>query len=99
MFEKVKRVRLIGRALAALNDAIHERDDNKCIVCGSWIDPGEKFHHEPGGSANKEDRLECGVLLCSDCHHERHFGDRGREIKEKCMEYLLDLYPEYHHRK
>lgn len=68
---KTKRVRLKGKALRELNAAIQERDGYCCIICGRYVDPGEKFHHEPPG-AEKSDEMGKGVTLCFDCHQERH---------------------------
>ena len=88
---KTKRVRLKGKALRELNAAIHERDNHRCIACTKYVDPGEKFHHEPGG-ADKSNEIEKGVLLCYKCHHRRHFGPGSQEIKTKAEEYLRELY-------
>lgn len=91
MIPKPKRVRLKGAALKALNEAIHERDGHCCIICGRYVQPGEKFHHEPGGP-DKSDVMEQGVTLCFDCHQRRHFGPGSNEIKERCLAYLAEIY-------
>lgn len=88
---KVKRVRLKGKALRELNAAIHERDGHCCIICGCYVDPGEKFHHEPPG-AGKSDEMDKGVTLCYKCHQRRHFGADSQEVKEKIINYLNDYY-------
>lgn len=88
MLAKNKCVRLKGNALSALNNAIHERDGDKCVCCGVYVDRGEKFHHEPCGSGRKSDEINKGVTLCKKCHHERHFGEINK-YKKKCEEYLL----------
>ena len=88
---KIKRVRLKGKALRELNSAIHERDGHCCIICGAYVDPGEKFHHEPGG-AQKSDEIDKGALLCMRCHKRRHFGPDGQEVKRKVEKYLSDYY-------
>lgn len=92
---KNKRVRLHGKALNKLNTDIHKRDGDRCIIksCRRFVDPGEKFHHEPCG-ADKSDEIEKGVTLCQYCHYERHHGKRLSEIKQECKEYLRVLYPE-----
>ena len=90
----MKRIRIKGKALSALNAEIHYRDSDSCVSCGAWVHPGEKFHHEPCG-CYKEDRLECGVTACGSCHHERHFGKDPNFYKDKIMDYLSRLYPEY----
>ena len=87
MFAKTKRVRLKGKAVSELNTAIHERDNNRCVICGKYVDRGEKFHHEPCGAGVKSDEIEKGVTLCKKCHYERHFG-AVQEYKKKCEEYL-----------
>ena len=91
MIPKTKRVRLSGRRLEELNEAIHERDGHRCIICGAYVHIGEKFHHEPPG-IGKSDEIEKGVLLCYTCHQERHFGSMSREIKQRAVEYLERLY-------
>lgn len=91
MLKKTKRIRLSGQALRDLNDAIHERDGHRCIICGAHVHIREKFHHEPPG-IGKSDEIEKGVLLCYTCHQERHFGSRSRAIKQKAAIYLEKLY-------
>ena len=91
MINKTKRVRLYGPALFQLNTAIHSRDGNCCIICGAYVYPGEKFHHEPPG-ANKSDEIEKGVTLCFSCHAARHFGANSMAIRAKIIEYLNNLY-------
>lgn len=77
---------------AKLNERIHQRDQHKCIYCGNRVDPGEKFHHEHNGI--KSDQIEYGVLLCMDCHTERHHGKKCNDVKEYCRKYLINLYGE-----
>ena len=91
MMMKTKKVKLYGEKLRKLNTAIHERDGNCCIICGRYVDPGEKFHHEPCG-ALKSDEISKGVTLCYDCHQERHCGTGSRVVKEQIKEYLQGLY-------
>lgn len=93
MIKKMKRVRLHGSALRELNTAIHERDGNRCIICGQYVQPGEKFHHEPPG-AGKSDELKKGVTLCFGCHAARHFGVNGTLIRAQIVAYLSRLYGE-----
>lgn len=59
---------------------------------GDRVDPGEKFHHEHNGI--KSDQIEYGVLLCMDCHTERHHGKKCNDVKEYCRKYLINLYGE-----
>lgn len=90
-FEKPKRVKLHGYRLRALNATIHARDNDRCIVCGCWVHPEVKFHHEPCG-VSKSDEIEKGVVLCDECHFERHNGKKSREVKEIITEYLKKKY-------
>lgn len=89
---KTKIIRLKGQKLAKLNERIHQRDQHKCIYCGDRVDPSEKFHHEHNGI--KSDQIEYGVLLCMDCHTERHHGKKCNDVKEYCRKYLINLYGE-----
>lgn len=91
MLEKTKRVRLKGRALSRLNSAIHGRDHDKCVVCGAWVHPSVKFHHEPCG-INKSDEEQKGVVLCAVCHFQRHNGTNSREIRGRIEAYLDNIY-------
>lgn len=90
MLLKEKRVKLKGKALRELNDAIHDRDHNQCVICGRWVDIGEKFHHEPCGS-RKSDEINKGVTLCGDCHFKRHFSKECNQVKGKIESYLRQV--------
>lgn len=97
MFPKNKHRRI--KSTTALNDEIHQRDKHCCIACGSWVNPGEKWHHWPFG-IEKEDVKEKGVLLCYACHGLAHSGD-VRRLAIICCRYLSKLYPnmrEYYER-
>ena len=89
-FEKPKRVKLKGPALAKLNRDIHIRDHNKCVICGAWVNPAKKFHHEPCG-VNRSDELGKGVVLCDICHFQRHNGKNSAEIRDQIQKYLEDV--------
>ncbi|WP_094607749.1 hypothetical protein SPSIL_008890 [Sporomusa silvacetica DSM 10669] len=93
MLQKRKKVRLTGKPLAKLNNDIHERDDHTCIIdgCGRYVSDKEKFHHEPQGN-DKEDRIECGALLCYKHHIERHRGMNSAAIRQQCVDYLQRKY-------
>ena len=91
MLQKTKRVKLYGKKLKKLNDALFESDNYRCIICGAHVDNEHKFHHEPCGQ-EKSDELCGGVVLCDNCHRLRHDSGRLKEIKEKCESYLRDLY-------
>lgn len=92
MFSKTNLVRLKGKALQDLQNAIYERDGGRCVVCHCYVQEGEKFHHEPCGSGRKSDEITKGVILCYSCHQKRHSTEHANEIKEKVEEYLNDLY-------
>lgn len=91
-FFKTKKIRLKGKAIADLNLLIHERDNYTCIFpgCGKHVPIGEKWHHEPCGS-DREDVPEKGCLLCYEHHQERE-GNRAKEIRIACEEYLSTIY-------
>jgi hypothetical protein len=88
---KHRPIRLTGKKLRTLNNAIHVRDGHHCVICQAYVPDDTKFHHEPIG-ANKEDRMECGVVLCDRCHFERHNGLGGLKVKFKVEEYLDGIY-------
>lgn len=87
-------MRISGKKLKDLNNAIHERDGNMCIACGRYVPNGEKFHHERNGV--KSDCMELGVTLCYQCHQERHFGNVAK-LRKKCRDYLASIYGEQWH--
>ena len=91
MLKKEKRTKLHGKKLRQLNSEIFERDGHKCVVCGRWVAVGLKFHHEPCG-IDKSDEIEKGVVLCPECHFERHNGANSQEIRKKIVDYLKMLY-------
>jgi 5-methylcytosine-specific restriction endonuclease McrA len=90
---KTKRMKLTGKILRNLYDKIYLRDGGRCVNCGAEIEYGLKFHHEPCGSY-KSDEPEKLVMLCPECHYERHNTWRSEKIREKCVAYLQDLYGE-----
>lgn len=92
MLQKTKRVKLYGKKLRELNNAIFERDNYRCIICGAYVSPDHKFHHEK--KFLKNDVITEGVVLCDKCHYERHFGKNCNQIKQKCRIYLNQLYNE-----
>lgn len=90
MIPKTITVKLSGKKLKELNDRIAERENHLCALCGSYVDPGMKAHHEPQG-ALKSDEERKMILLCLMCHYKRHNTSAGEEIKSKCKAYLSNL--------
>lgn len=94
----MKRIRLKGKALKELNDKIFERDKSICILCGEYVlhtdEESEKFHHQRFGSY-KNDRIECGCVLCKKCHYDLHFGENSAILIDRVEHYLSNLYPKY----
>lgn len=88
MLEKSKQVRLRGEALRGLVDAVYERDQHKCVVCGRWVEDGHKPHHEPPGAGRKSDELDKMVLLCDECHYKRHHAGDAGIVRDKIERYL-----------
>ena len=93
MFPKTKRIKLKGTAVKELNNTIHKRDNDQCIICKKYVDIGEKWHHVFFGNGRKNDVEEEGVLLCYDCHQDTHSNaDVMEENTRKCVEYLRSIY-------
>jgi len=93
MFPKTKRTKLRGTAVKELNNTIHKRDNNQCVICKKHVDPGEKWHHVFFGNGRKNDVEEEGVLLCYECHQKIHSnGEVMKENTRKCVEYLRSIY-------
>lgn len=92
-FPKENRVKLKGKELRELNAAIFTRDGYCYILCGRYVSPGEKFHHDPNGNG-KSDEIHKGVVLCGDCHWKRHFTDQCMILKRRILKYLQDHYPD-----
>ena len=80
----------MGRPLAQLNQLLHDRDKG-CVMCGLWVDPGEKFHHVTFRSQGGGDIKENGVILCRSCHGLAH-GPNAKGIRERLKRYLEGLY-------
>lgn len=93
--QKHKTKRLTGKPLAALNAKIHLRD-NGCVLCGTWVDPGEKFHHIIFRSQRGGDEETNGAILCNKCHGYAH-GPKAREIRSTLLEYISRRYKDDNH--
>ncbi len=90
---KVKRVKLTGKKLKALYDAVYRRDSGLCVVCGAPVEYGVKFHHEPCGSYRSDEPSKV-VMLCHDCHFKRHNTGESDRIRTACIRYLQQRYGE-----
>jgi len=88
MIAKTPTIRLAGKPLAALNAEIHNRDNNSCVLCGRWVDPGEKFHHITFKSQGGGDTVDNGATLCQDCHLPKAHGPEAAGVREKLKEYI-----------
>ena len=91
---KQKRIRLKGVKLKELNNNIFERDNNTCVICHCNVEPDNKFHHQRLG-VYKEDRIECGCVLCNGCHYELHYGKESKEYQIIVEDYLSVLYQKF----
>ena len=91
MIPKNKRIRLKGKALAILNKRIHTRDRNRCLLCGVYVDPGEKFHHIVFKSRGGGDTEENGATLCLSCHSEAH-GELAADIRDALQKIVRRMY-------
>jgi len=73
MFPKPKNIRLKGKKLHELYDAVHARDAGQCVKCGTWVEPGTPPHHRIFKSQSGGDELENLETLCQECHYKEHF--------------------------
>lgn len=85
-----KPIRLKGEKLRKLCRAVYERDEGMCVYCGRYVEQGAKPHHEPPKSRGGQDIAGNMVLLCYNCHQERHGGELQNKIKEFLEKYLND---------
>jgi 5-methylcytosine-specific restriction endonuclease McrA len=94
MFPKAGVVRLVGKALAALNDRIWHRDGGCCVLCGAPVPYGTKFHHIRFKSQGGGDTEQNGATLCqtgNNCHGQAH-GPKAKEIRAKLLAYIRRIY-------
>jgi 5-methylcytosine-specific restriction endonuclease McrA len=88
---KHKPTRLKGKPLAALNKSIHDRDGDCCLLCGSPVDPGVKFHHIVFKSQGGGDTEDNGATLRLFCHIEAH-GELAADIREALQKMMRRKY-------
>lgn len=93
MMLKTKKVILTGKKQRELHAEVYAREGGCCAICGAPVPEGAKAHHEPPKSHGGQDIKENLVLLCQECHMQRHFS-APREYKAKCKGYLEGLYGE-----
>lgn len=93
MMLKTKKVILTGKKQRLLHEEVYRRDGCCCAICGAPVPEGVKAHHEPPKSQGGQDIKENLIMLCQECHAQRHF-NAPREYKAKCKEYLKGLYGE-----
>lgn len=93
MMFKQKKVILTGKKQRLLHEQVYNRDGCCCALCGAPLPEGVKAHHEPPKSQGGQDIAENLIVLCGECHAQRHFNN-PREYKAKCREYLAALYGE-----
>lgn len=93
MMLKTKKVILTGKKQRLLHEEVYQRDGGCCAICGAPVPEGVKAHHEPPKSQGGQDIKENLIMLCQECHAQRHF-NAPREHKAKCREYLEGLYGE-----
>lgn len=93
MMLKTKKVILTGKKQRLLHEEVYQRDGGCCAICGAPVPEGVKAHHEPPKSQGGQDIKENLIMLCQDCHAQRHF-NAPREYKAKCQSYLGRLYGE-----
>lgn len=91
MMLKTKKVILTGKKQRLLHEEVYQRDGGCCAICGAPVPEGVKAHHEPPKSHGGQDIKENLIMLCPECHAQRHF-NAPREYKAKCREYLEGLY-------
>ena len=70
---KHKAIRLKGKKLIALYEAVYERDGGICQKCKkNWIEPGTIPHHKILKSQGGEDTKENLEMRCLECHDVEH---------------------------
>ncbi len=76
ILKKNKPLRLKEKKKLDLYRAVAERDGNRCVSCGKWIQEGEIPHHIIYKSEGGGDSIDNLTMLCHNpCHHSIHHGD------------------------
>jgi hypothetical protein len=82
------------KKIKVLQESIFDRENDKCVLCHRWVSRAEKFHHQRFG-IYKQDRIECGAVLCYQCHQDLHFGNNSKQLQNEVELYLAGLYPAF----
>lgn len=73
-------------------EAIYERDNWSCRMCGA---PASQIHHCFFKSRGGRGVYTNGVTLCQDCHSEVH---QSSKLTDYWMEHCKSLYGENYHK-
>lgn len=71
-FPRKKPIRLKGRKLIELYEAVYKRDHGLCVKCGKWIEPGTIPHHRILKSQGGSDIMDNLEMQCLKCHDKEH---------------------------
>ena len=83
-FPKPVRIKKNSKALHELYEQARQRDGERCIACGKWVEYGSIPHHiEPKGTGG-DDVLDNLVTVCSDpdcVHYQIHHGSLKKAVQ------------------
>ena len=71
-FPKPKPIRLKGKRLHTLYNAVYKRDNGLCVDCGKWVEKGTPPHHIVFKSQGGSDTMDNLKTVCMDCHFKYH---------------------------
>ena len=76
-----------------VKDIVWERDDHRCIVCGSYqAMPNSHFIRRSQGGLGIEENI---VTMCMDCHREYDQGTNRKAMEYFIENYLKSQYPNW----
>lgn len=77
-----------------VKDAVYERDNGCCIICGKRGMPNAHFISRQRGGLGIEENI---CTLCAECHYQYDFGDKKTQesIRYALKEYLTEHYPSF----
>ena len=68
-----KSIKLTGKKLEEQNQAVYDRDNGHCVLCGkATLAP---VHHIEHGTGNRSDEVDNKAVICYDCHAAYHHGN------------------------